>query len=200
MEVKPIQQTDIQAQKIVTCKKVTNPCTGNTRYIELPNITSQNYALNISVPQTYRHINSFEIPQVGKAHFYKLQNGQKVIIVPTEGETIVKTHVNVGSMNEPDNLRGISHFIEHNLFNGTQELNAGEFFKKTNQMGAKTNASTGFAKTDYFIATHLLEDKDLEKTIKLHADMLSDLSSLKKKKGQLFPKLQWFWIMTKIWQ
>ena len=91
MEVKPIKQTDIYTPQVVTCKKVTNPCTGNTRYIELPNINSQNYALNVSVPQSYKHINSFEIPQVGMAHFYKLQNGQKVVIVPTEGETIVTT-------------------------------------------------------------------------------------------------------------
>jgi len=106
------------------------------------------------------------------AYFYQLPNGQKVVVVPKKGPTVIKTYVNVGSMNEPDNLRGISHFIEHNLFNGTDHLKPGEFFKKVSGMGANTNASTSFAVTDYFIESQLLDTKDLEEEIKLHADMI----------------------------
>ena len=105
-------------------------------------------------------------PYDTKAYCYRLANGQKVIIVPQEGETVLRTYVNSGSMNEPDNLRGISHYIEHNLFNGSEGLEEGEFFKAVDKMGASTNASTGFAETNYYISSNLLNDNDLENKIK----------------------------------
>ena len=39
-------------------------------------------------------------------------------------------------------------------------------------MGAYTNASTGFAETNYFISSNLLNQGDLENKIKIHASML----------------------------
>ena len=78
-------------------------------------------------------------------------DGQKVVIVPREGATVLKTYVNTGSMNEKDNIRGISHYLEHNFFNGSDGLEKGEFFKTVDKMGAYTNAATGMAETNYFI-------------------------------------------------
>ena len=74
----------------------------------------------VKTPMSYIKTGEMEFPYDTKAHCYKLANGQKVIIVPQEGETVVRTYVNTGSMNEPDNIRGISHYIEHNLFNGSK--------------------------------------------------------------------------------
>ncbi len=127
---------------------------------------------NVKVPQKYSSLGTIELPCNTKAHNYKLASGQRVVIIPKKGPTIVKTYVNTGSMNEPDNVRGISHFIEHNLFNGSEGLDAGEFFSTVNKMGAYTNASTSFAATDYYIQSNLLNEGDLENKIKLHATML----------------------------
>ena len=127
---------------------------------------------SVKTPLKYTKTGEINLPFDTKAHMYKLSNGQKVIIVPNDGETVVKTYVNTGSMNEPDKLRGISHYIEHNLFNGSEGLEAGEFFKTTDKMGAETNASTGLAETNYYISSYLLNDGDLEKKIKIHASML----------------------------
>ncbi len=142
---------------------------------------------NVKAPISYKKIEEIDLPFNTKAHVYKLSNGQKVVVIPNEGETVVKTYVNTGSMNEPDNLRGISHYIEHNLFNGSDGLEAGEFFKKTDEMGANTNASTSFAETNYYIKSFLLNDGDLEKKIKLHASMLESprfaVEMLEKEKG-----------------
>ena len=142
---------------------------------------------NVKTPLKYSKLGVENLPCDTKAHFYKLENGQKVVIIPKEGSTVVKTYVNTGSMNEPDNVRGISHFIEHNLFNGSEGLEAGEFFKTVNKLGASTNASTGFAATDYFISSHLLKKNDLETEIKIHAEMLESprfaLDMLEKEKG-----------------
>ncbi len=141
----------------------------------------------VKTPMAYTKIGEMNFPYDTKAYCYKLTNGQRVIIVPQEGETVLKTYVNTGSMNEPDNLRGISHYIEHNLFNGSQGLEQGDFFKQVDKMGASTNASTGFAETNYYISSNLLNEGDLENKIKIHASMLETplftAEKLEKEKG-----------------
>ena len=118
---------------------------------------------------------------------YELTNGQKVYIMPKKGPTIVKTYIKTGSMNESDKQRGISHFVEHNLFNGSKDIKPGVFFNKVSEMGGNTNASTNFAQTDYYIESQLLKEDDLAKTIKLHSDMLQnplfDYDQMIKEKG-----------------
>lgn len=141
----------------------------------------------VKTPMSYSKTGEIDFPYDTKAHCYKLANGQKVIIVPQEGETVLRTYVNTGSMNEFDNIRGISHYIEHNLFNGSEGLQEGDFFKQVDKMGASTNASTGFGETNYYISSNLLNDGDLENKIKLHASMLETplfaIEKLEKEKG-----------------
>lgn len=136
---------------------------------ELPKVTP---TFNVKTPMKYTSLGQTELSSNIKANIYKLENGQRVVVIPKKGPTVVKTYVNVGSMNEPDKVRGISHFIEHNLFNGSEGLDAGEFFATVNKMGANTNASTGFAATDYYIESNLLRKNDLEDEIRIHASML----------------------------
>lgn len=142
---------------------------------------------NVKKPMAYNKLYEVELPFDLKAHYYKLANGQKVVIVPKEGATVLKTYVNTGSMNETDNKRGISHYLEHNFFNGSDGLEKGEFFKTVDKMGAYTNAATGMAETNYFIKSNLLKDTDLEEQMKIHASMLQTpkfaLEMLEKEKG-----------------
>ena len=153
-------------------------------------ITELSNAMNesgIKVPLSYVKLDEKDLPYGLKAHFYKLSNGQKVVILPKEGPTVLKSYVNTGSLNEPDNIRGISHYIEHNLFNGSEGLGEGEFFATAEKMGAETNASTGLAETNYFISSNLLDDSDFENQIKIHASMLETpkfaVDMLEKEKG-----------------
>ena len=154
---------------------------------QIKEIPSTRANFNVKVPIQYQKSGELKLPFDYTAHCYKLANGQRVVIIPKEGETVVKTYVSTGSMNEPDKLRGISHYIEHNLFNGSRDLQAGEFFDTVNKMGAETNASTGFAETNYYISSNLLNEDDLEKKIKIHASMLESpkfaLECSKKKKA-----------------
>ena len=156
----------------------------NPQVKELPNVQPD---YSVKIPMTYTKTGDINFPYDTKAHCYKLANGQKVVIVPQDGETVLRTYVNTGSMNEPDKIRGISHYIEHNLFNGSEGLEQGDFFKNVDKMGASTNASTGFAETNYYISSNLLNPSDLENKIKLHASMLETpifaLDKLEKEKG-----------------
>ena len=167
----PVSTTEIkqQEQKVVT---------------DISNVTPD---FQVSAPMSYAYTGDLKISDNLTAKCYKLANGQKVVIVPKDGTTVVKTYVNTGSMNEPDNLRGISHYIEHNLFNGSEELGDNVFFDEVNKMGAETNASTSFSVTDYFVSSNLLEDTDLENKIKLHAGMIQSpkflLEKLEKEKN-----------------
>lgn len=78
---------------------------------------------NVKTPMRYSDLGELDLPCLTKGHLYKLENGQRIVIIPKTGPTVVKTYVNSGSMNEPDKLC-ISHFIEHNLFNGSQATGA----------------------------------------------------------------------------
>lgn len=154
---------------------------------QIENLSKVTPDFNVNVPISYQKIRDIKLPYDINASWYKLANGQNVIIVPKEGTTVIKSYVKTGSMNEPDHLRGISHYIEHNLFNGSDGLEAGEFFERVNNMGANTNAATGFAETNYYISSNLLKKGDLEQKIKLHASMLQTphftADMLEKEKG-----------------
>ena len=148
----------------------------------------------IQTPQKYHSLGITELSNGQKIHSYKLANGHRVTIVPMEGSpAMVKNYVNVGSMNETDDIKGISHFLEHMAFNGTTgekgyiKLNTGDSFKKIDKLGGWTNASTNYALTDYINSTPMLEEKDLEEQIKILAGMTEDLAltpeMIEKEKG-----------------
>lgn len=120
----------------------------------------------------YKKINTFNAPFLDKGHIYKLDNGQKVVIIPKKGPTTLKTYVKVGAFNEPDNLRGISHYIEHSVFNGSSKLAPGEFVKNVTNMGGRYNAGTGFSSTNYFIQSPLHKKDDFNKFVQMHSDMI----------------------------
>jgi len=151
---------------------------------------------NIKAPQKYQSLGTTELSNGQKIYSYKLANGHRVTIVPMEGSpATVKNYVNVGSMNETDDIKGISHFLEHMAFNGTTgkdgyiKLNTGDSFKKIDKLGGWTNASTNYALTDYVNSTPMLEEKDLEEQIKIIAGMTEDLAltpeMIEKEKGPI---------------
>lgn len=139
---------------------------------ELPSLYPIGQSLiGTELPVSYMKIGEITIPGLKeKAQIYKLANGQRVIIAPKKGPALIKTTYNVGSMNEPDNIRGMSHFIEHNLFNGSKNLAPKEYDLKVSELGGDTNASTSFAYTDYYLQLQLLNDNSLEEAIKLNAE------------------------------
>lgn len=128
-------------------------------------------------PIPYAYIRDIKLPFSNNAKLFKLANGQKVAILEKKGPTVLQTYFNVGSMNEPDEIRGISHFNEHMAFNGSKNpsgmsIGAGDFFKIVNDMGAITNASTSFAQTDYFVSSQLLGNNIFDKTALIQSQQL----------------------------
>jgi len=62
----------------------------------------------------------------------------------------VLTWVGVGYFNEPDELTGISHYIEHLFFKGTPKRGVGIIAQETKAIGGYLNASTIYDHTYYF--------------------------------------------------
>lgn len=145
-------------------------------------ISNYSYDYHVKTPQKYTKISENKLDNGLTIYSYKLANGYKVSIIPMEGSpSVVKTYVNVGSMNETQDIKGISHFLEHMAFNGTNgenghiKLNTGDSFKKVEAIGGWANASTNYAITDYVNSAPLLGEKDLEEQIRVLAAMSEDL-------------------------
>ena len=180
------------------------PNSGYADYKSIYNSDSEIKKLNIAFkanalvqsPIGYREIQTFDVPFLDKGKLYQLDNGQKVVIIPKQGPTTINTYVKVGSFNEPEKIKGISHYIEHNLFNGSSQLKPGEFVKLTNNMGAEYNAGTETLSTNYYIASPLHKNGDLEKFIGMHADMLQKPSFLQemldKEKGPVISEIHMY--------
>jgi predicted Zn-dependent peptidase len=76
-----------------------------------------------------------------------------------------------GSRHEPDELNGISHFIEHAVFKGTAKRTALEIAIETDRLGGNLDAFTMHEETGFAIK---VVDNQLEKAFDLLADMLTN--------------------------
>lgn len=83
---------------------------------------------------------------------YTLENGLKVILHEDHSTPIVAVTVlyHVGSKNEVDNRTGFAHFFEHLMFEGSANIDRGEFFKYVEDAGGGINAYTTQDRTFYY--------------------------------------------------
>lgn len=102
---------------------------------------------------------------------YKLDNGQMVIIKQVKNNPIVTidTWIKTGSINENEKNNGVSHFLEHLFFKGTQNHPPGDFDKILESKGAVTNAATSKDFTHYYVT---IPSKYFDLAMELHSDML----------------------------
>jgi zinc protease len=103
-----------------------------------------------------------------------LANGMKYAIQHNEtpkGSAAVRMHVNVGSIAEAENERGLAHFLEHMAFNGSKNVPEGEMVKILQRQGlsfgADTNAYTSFDETVYQLDLPETDDKTVDTALML---------------------------------
>lgn len=82
---------------------------------------------------------------------YTLENGLHVILHQDNSTPIVAVSVmyHVGSKNENPNRTGFAHFFEHLLFEGSENIERGEFDKYIESAGGTLNANTSNDRTYY---------------------------------------------------
>jgi zinc protease len=92
--------------------------------------------------------------QVPKIAFekYTLPNGLTVILHKDNTAPVVAVSAlyHVGSKNEVAGRSGFAHFFEHLLFEGSENIKRGEFFKYVTNAGGENNANTSQDRTFYY--------------------------------------------------
>ncbi|MBB1138280.1 pitrilysin family protein [Myroides sp. WP-1] len=83
---------------------------------------------------------------------YALENGLKVILHQDKSAPVIITSVmyHVGAKDENPERTGFAHFFEHLLFEGTKNIERGEWFKLVTANGGKNNANTSDDRTYYY--------------------------------------------------
>jgi zinc protease len=99
-----------------------------------------------------------------------LPNGLKLIVQDHRAADIVAVYLYVGvgvRYERPDQL-GYSHFQEHMLFKGTDKWGPGYIDRTVEGVGGRTNATTSFDFTDFYI---LVPKESMETAMQTLADM-----------------------------
>lgn len=98
-------------------------------------------------------------------------SGLRIVSEPLPGVRSVALGlwVGVGSRFEPARQAGISHFIEHLLFKGTERISAAGIAEAFDRIGGEVNAATG---RDHTVVYTRVLDEHLEQAFEVVADML----------------------------
>lgn len=116
-----------------------------------------------------------------------LPNGLRVVIVPKEDSTsvLISVTVQAGSNYETKADSGISHFLEHMCFKGTQNRpDSTQISRELDEIGASYNASTSRYQTEYYVRVrpkYFSHALDIVSDLYLHP-LLPDLE-IEKEKG-----------------
>lgn len=83
---------------------------------------------------------------------YELDNGLHVILHEDHSTPITAVSVlyHVGAKNEKEGRSGFAHFFEHLMFEGSPNIERGEFMKIVQGQGGALNANTSFDRTFYY--------------------------------------------------
>jgi len=118
-------------------------------------------------------VDSSQLITAGKEYaLYRLSNGLRVVTVELPGLHVAEIvcYLGVGSRYEKDQEAGVTHFLEHMLFRGTQEWGTSrELEEAFERIGGAVNASTDAESTCFFSRIH---PHHLEQGIALFASML----------------------------
>ncbi len=84
---------------------------------------------------------------------FQLKNKLKVLLIQSKKSPVVSAQmwVKTGSADEKKNEEGISHFIEHLVFKGTDKFKVGEIANLVEASGGELNAFTSFDQTVFYV-------------------------------------------------
>ncbi len=126
----------------------------------------------------------------------KLKNGVRIITAPLKGTNTITVlvMVNTGSKNENAKNRGISHFLEHMFFKGTEKRPAAlDISKELDGIGGAHNAFTGKECTGFWAK---VDNKHFDIALDVISDMLLNskfsIKDIEKERGTVIEELNMF--------
>ena len=124
--------------------------------------------------------------------YKQFNNGLRLVINKMEGMLSVSVGVLVktGSMNESSLENGISHYIEHVMFKGTEKRSAFEISDHIDRIGAQINAFTSKELTCYYTKSTSEHTEDaLEVLSDIFFNSKFDKQELEKEKGVVIEEI-----------
>ncbi|MCE5313063.1 MAG: insulinase family protein [Nitrospiraceae bacterium] len=105
---------------------------------------------------------------------HTLANGLKVIIIEDHKSPLATFQIwyKVGSRNEPEGKKGISHLLEHMMFKGTKKYGPKEFTNIIQRNGGMDNA---FTTKDYTTYYQNMSSDRLHLSVELESDRMKNL-------------------------
>ena len=102
---------------------------------------------------------------------YIMTNGMTVILEPNRSSPMVSfcNVIKFGARNEPSDMQGAAHMIEHLVFNGTAVRTQEQLYNDVDIIGAYNNASTDRASTTYLM---LAPYEFAKNALEIQSDML----------------------------
>ncbi len=109
--------------------------------------------------------------------FKEMPNGFRYVLMKNsrpENRISMHLYIQAGSMHEKDHERGVAHYLEHLLFNGSEHFAPGELVKYFQSIGMKfgpdANASTSFYRTVYDIDLPENDEKSIADALLVLSD------------------------------
>jgi predicted Zn-dependent peptidase len=101
----------------------------------------------------------------------ELDSGERVISekVPSVRSVSLGFWIGAGSRDEKDDRAGVSHFIEHMLFKGSESYDAQQIAETFDAMGAELNAATS---REHTVVYSRVPDRHVEEAVRVMTDMV----------------------------
>jgi zinc protease len=103
--------------------------------------------------------------------FHRLPNGLEVVLMENHAAPVVASYfvVKIGVRGEDEAACGMSHMLEHLLFNGTERRSQAQLYEEADMLGAYNNA---FTREDYTCFMMVAPKENFLKVLDLQADMI----------------------------
>ncbi|MCK5878764.1 MAG: insulinase family protein, partial [Holophagae bacterium] len=101
----------------------------------------------------------------------QLKNEMPVLLIPVKENPVISSTIvmKVGLKYENKKHNGVSHLLEHLMFNGTESRTQKQLYDDIDRAGCYSNASTG----DHYTAYYSLSEKEnFQKALEIQADMV----------------------------
>ncbi|SHH78671.1 Predicted Zn-dependent peptidase [Clostridium collagenovorans DSM 3089] len=121
-----------------------------------------------------------------------LDNGIRLVTVKKDTQLMtIYAAIEVGSLNEEKHEKGISHFIEHMLFKGTETRNNESLNEDIENLGGECNAYTDYISTVYSMVAL---GEELPESLEILSDMIINSNfpeeELEKERGVILSELK----------
>lgn len=115
-----------------------------------------------------------------RLRFGRMSNGMRYVIMRNATPpslAAIRLHINAGSLNETDDQKGLAHFTEHMLFNGTENIPENEMLRILERLGlafgADTNAGTSFDQTYYTLNLPRADEEVVSTSMRILREQMS---------------------------